>query len=65
MPVRVNELVMPGGGGSRFNTNVAEPVPPMLDARIVKETVPVTVGVPVIWPVIGSTLNPEGRPIAL
>lgn len=44
---------------------VANPVPPALVALIVTLYVPVVVGVPEINPVVGSTVRPGGKPVAL
>lgn len=44
---------------------VAVPVPLALPALKVTTEVPVTVGVPVIFPVLVLTLNPVGSPVAL
>ena len=65
MPVAVNVLVMTGGGGRTVNTSVAEPEPPALAALMVKEMIPVAVGVPEITPVEVLILNPVGSPVAL
>ena len=58
-------LIAEDGGGTMLRTRMPVPVPPTLDAVMVMELVPVTVGVPEIEPVEVFTLRPEGSPDAL
>ena len=64
VPVAVRALVIEGGVGNTVITKVALPVPPALLALIVTLLVPVTVGVPLIRPVLALKLSPAGRPVA-
>ena len=64
VPVAAKALVIDGGVGSTVMTNVAVPVPPALLALIVTLLVPVTVGVPLMRPVVALKLRPAGRPLA-
>jgi len=61
----VPALVMMGVAGLIVSVNVVEPVPPAFVAEMVTELMPATVGVPLITPVVVSTLNPAGKPVAL
>ena len=54
-----------GMGETKVITKVALPVPPALVAVMVTATGPGVVGVPEITPVVVSTVNPFGRPVAL
>jgi len=63
--VAVPALEMTGVAGLTVRVRVAEPVPPAFMAEMVTELMPATVGVPLITPVVVSTLNPAGNPVAL
>ena len=60
-------LVIEGGTGAAaiVSVNVAVPVPPAPVALNVTLYDPACVGVPVIAPVVVSTVRPVGRPVAL
>ncbi len=62
--MEVNPLVMLGGVGRMVIVKVALPVPPALLAEMVTLLVPVTVGVPLITPVLVLMLSPVGNPVA-
>jgi hypothetical protein len=62
VPVALRVLETTGAGGvDRTIARGAEPVPPRLMALIVAENDPVSVGVPEIMPLDGSTSSPDGR----
>jgi len=57
--------VIVGAGRAMVRASVAVPVPPALVALMVTLNGPLTVGVPVIAPVLVLTLSPLGNPVAL
>jgi hypothetical protein len=64
VPEALTALVIAGGVGRTVMVSVALPLPPALLALMVELNVPVTLGVPLITPVLVLTLKPVGRPVA-
>jgi hypothetical protein len=56
--------VIEGGVGKIVIERDAVPVPAGLEALIVVSNTPVTVGIPLIIPLLVFTLRPEGSPVA-
>lgn len=64
-PPAVSQLVINGAVAAIVMTSVALPVPAALVALIATFVVAAAAGVPLIKPVDGLSVSPEGRPIAL
>ncbi len=58
-------LVISGGSGNTSRVNTAVPVPLAFVALMLTMNVPSIVGIPVIIPVLVSTVSPGGKSVAL